>query len=118
MKFLVDECSGPKLANWLKNEGYEVFSVYDQARGSDDEKLIKKAFHENWILITNDKDFGDKVFREKRQHHGIIFLRLKDERAQIKIETTKNLLKKYKAQLHNNFTVVSETKVRFARNMF
>ena len=33
MKFLVDECTGPAVARWLKQNGYDVFSVYDQARG-------------------------------------------------------------------------------------
>ena len=84
MRFLVDECTGPRVANWLKSEGYEVFSVYHQARGLDDNKVIEKAFVEDWILITNDKDFGEKVFRERRPHKGVIFLRLKDERAIIR----------------------------------
>jgi predicted nuclease of predicted toxin-antitoxin system len=76
MRFLVDECTGTRLADWLKKEGYEVFSVYEQARGSTDEDIIKKAFKENWILITNDKDFGEKVYRDKYPHRGIIFMRL------------------------------------------
>ena len=58
MRFLVDECTGPAVAEWLRREGHKVFSVYDEARGLDDETIIQKAFTENWILITNDKDFG------------------------------------------------------------
>ena len=53
MRFLVDECTGPAVAEWLREQGYEVFSVYDEARGSDDDAIIQKAFAENWILITN-----------------------------------------------------------------
>jgi predicted nuclease of predicted toxin-antitoxin system len=45
--------------------GHEVFSVFDEARGADDDTIIEKAFNENWILITNDKDFGEKVYREQ-----------------------------------------------------
>ena len=115
MRFLVDECTGPAVANWLIDQGYEVFSVYHEARGLADDDVIEKAFVENWILITNDKDFGEKVFRERRQHRGVIFLRLEDERSIIKIETIRSLLENYKDQLSNNFTVVTETKVRFAR---
>jgi len=32
MRFLVDECTGPKVARWLREQGHEVFSVYDEAR--------------------------------------------------------------------------------------
>jgi len=66
MRFLVDECTGPKVAGWLRGEGHEVFSAFDEARGMADADILEKAFIENWILITNDKDFGDMVFRERR----------------------------------------------------
>jgi hypothetical protein len=33
MRFLVDECTGPSVARWLREQGYDVFSVYEQARG-------------------------------------------------------------------------------------
>ena len=115
MRFLVDECTGPAVANWLESQGFEVFSVYHQSPGIDDDEVIQKAFSENWILITNDKDFGEKVFRERRPHRGVIFLRLEDERSAIKIETINILLDNYKDHLRDNFTVVTETKVRFAR---
>ncbi|CAN5819172.1 hypothetical protein BH24ACI1_BH24ACI1_13640 [soil metagenome] len=63
MRFLVDECTGPKVAEWLRAQNHEVFSVFDEMRGADDEQIIQKAFAENWLLITNDKDFGEKVYR-------------------------------------------------------
>ena len=65
MRFLVDECTGPAVANWLRQKGYEVFSVYEQARGTTDDEIIAKANSEKWILITNDKDFGEKIFRDE-----------------------------------------------------
>ncbi len=76
MRFLVDECTGPNAADWLLLQGHEVFSAHKQSRGASDEFLIRKAFAENWILITNDKDFGEKVYRERLPHRGVIFLRL------------------------------------------
>jgi rRNA-processing protein FCF1 len=42
----------------LRNQKHEVFSVFEEARGMDDDDIILKALEENWILITNDKDFG------------------------------------------------------------
>jgi len=70
VRFLVDECTGPAVARWLRAQQHEVFSVYDEARGMRDEEVIKKAADENWILITNDKDFGEHVYRWQRSHHG------------------------------------------------
>ena len=70
MRFLVDECTGPAVARWLRQQNHEVFSVYEQARGMEDDLIIQKAFDENWVLITNDKDFGEKVYRERHPHRG------------------------------------------------
>lgn len=114
MRFLVDECTGSKVAQWLRGENYEVFSVFDEARGMTDNEVLAKALSENWILITNDKDFGEMVFRERRNHHGVVFMRLDDERATNKIEVLHQLLNSYAEKLSEEFVVVTETKVRFA----
>lgn len=114
MRFLVDECTGPKVAEWLRDDGHEVFSVFDQARGVPDDEVLAKALTGNWILITNDTDFGELVFRERRRHHGIIFLRLDDERAANKIKVLRQLLASYAEKLPEQFVTVTETKVRFA----
>jgi predicted nuclease of predicted toxin-antitoxin system len=76
MRFLVDESTGPAVAEWLRQQGHETFSVYDEARGMDDDDIIQKAFTENWILMTNDKDFGEKIYREQHPHKGVVLLRL------------------------------------------
>ena len=115
MKFLVDECTGPSVAAWLRNDGHEVFSVYEEARGVEDDIILQKAFEENWVLITNDKDFGDKVFRDGRLHKGVILQRLEDERATSKIKVLSHLLEKYIDRLQKAFVVVTERQVRFAK---
>ena len=114
MRFLVDECTGPAVARWLREQGHEVFSVFEEARGIDDDAVIKKALEGNWILITNDKDFGTKVYRDRILHAGVILLRLEDEQNQIKINTIARLLDRYSDRLVNNFVVVTENQVRFA----
>jgi len=116
MRFLVDECTGPAVARWLESRGFEVFSVYDQARGLSDEEVLEKAFNGNWVLVTNDKDFGNKVFRERRPHRGVVFLRLDDERVVNKVETLRRLLDGYGDRLSDRFVVVTEEQVRFARD--
>ena len=115
MRFLVDECTGPKVAAWLRGEGHEVFSVFDEARGIEDNQVIQKAYDENWILITNDKDFGEKVYRERRAHRGIVFMRLEDERPANKIQVLRRLFESYADRFEDQFIVVTETQVRFGK---
>jgi predicted nuclease of predicted toxin-antitoxin system len=115
MRFIVDECTGPAVAQWLREHGHDVFFVYDEARGMDDLDVVQKACAENRILITNDKDFGERIYRERRPHRGVILLRLDDERAPVKIDTIRRLLTAYPDQLADQYVVVSQERVRFAR---
>ena len=115
MKVLVDECTGPAVARWLEQRGHDVFSVYDQARGIDDNEVIEIAQAEERILITNDRGFGEKVFRERRPHHGVVFLRLANERSANKIRVLDQLISQHSDGLSSRFVVVTETRVRFAK---
>ena len=115
MRFLVDECTGPAVARWLRVQQHDVFSVYEGARGIDDDEVIHRAFVEHRVLITNDKDFGEKIHRERKPHRGVILLRLADERSAVKIEVLQKLLSMYSDHIPDQFVVATETKVRFAR---
>jgi predicted nuclease of predicted toxin-antitoxin system len=114
MKFLVDECTGPRVAHLLSQKGHDVFSVYEEARGSDDNWIINKANKENRIIITVDKDFGKLVFRKGKSHKGIILLRLEKQRAENKINKIDELLKNYSDKIKDNFIAVTEDAVRIA----
>jgi predicted nuclease of predicted toxin-antitoxin system len=115
MRFLVDECTGPAVARWLREQGHDALCVYSEARGMVDDDVIQKALAEDRILVTNDKDFGEKVYRERRPHKGVVLLRLEDERASGKIETIRRLFERYSDRLAGAFVVVTETRVRFAQ---
>ena len=89
--------------------------MYEAARGMGDDEIIQKASAEEWILITNDKGFGEKVYRQRRPHKGVVLLRREDERASNKIEMLRRLLDKYSDRVAGSFVVVTERRVRFAR---
>jgi predicted nuclease of predicted toxin-antitoxin system len=93
---MVDECTGPIVTKWLTGPGHTVFSVFD----------------ENWIIVTNDKDFGEKIYRETRPHHGVILLRLEDERSTNKITVLEKVLISYQDRIPDHYLVASERKVR------
>lgn len=91
------------------------FSVYDEARGADDDMVMERALSENRILITNDKDFGEKVYRDRRFHSGIVLLRLQDESLTGKTNAIGGLLRFHANRLDGSFVVVTDKQVRFAR---
>lgn len=116
MRFLVDECAGPGVASWLEQNSHDAFSVYNQARGITDDEVIKRSFAEQRILITADKDFGAKIFRDRVSHAGVILLRLKNESKENKIDALRRLLGSYSERLADNYVVVSENRVRISTN--
>lgn len=114
MRFLVDECTGPAVARWLEERGHDVVSVYDDAPGIADAEVLRRAHAEERILVTNDKDFGERVYRERFPHCGIVLLRLDNERSQNKIDVLRRLLEEYAERLPNRFVVATAEQVRFA----
>lgn len=112
LKFIVDECTGPHVARWLESDGYHVLSIYDEMRGIKDVEVLKIAQSDRRIIITNDKDFGEMVFRQRLAHPGIVLLRLDNERSKNKIDVLKKLLVNHLDELTGNFLVVTEKSVR------
>jgi len=112
MRFIIDECIGPTLAHWLRDEGHDVYSVFEQSRGIRDDEILTIAVKEKRILVTNDKDFGDLVFRGQRTHEGVILLRQSDPRPEAMIHAMRQLLADYAHQIEKAFVVVTDTAVR------
>jgi predicted nuclease of predicted toxin-antitoxin system len=84
MKFLVDESVEYRVVIFLRNLGYDTRSVVESFSGLDDKIILSVAYKENRILITNDKDFGELIYRLQLPHQGIILFRLSKETYQSK----------------------------------
>lgn len=82
-----------------------------------DEEVLEQASAEDRILITNDKDFGDKVYRDGFPHRGIVLLRLDDERAASKVAVLQKLLTSHADDLAERFVVATETSIRISPSL-
>jgi len=109
MRFLVDECTGKRLAILLKKEGYDVLFVGDIMPSATDEEIIRRCEADNRILITDDKDFGELVFRLGKPAKGVIMLRI----VSVPERRLKALVKLLKTHdVKNRFIVLEEDVVR------
>jgi predicted nuclease of predicted toxin-antitoxin system len=113
MKFLLDQSTDARLATYLRNLGHDVTRIAaDYPAGLLDPKILSLAHAEGRILITDDRDFGEWVFRFKLPHAGVIFLRLgKYAPLELKIERIDYVLTHYADQL-DQFIVVKKGNVR------
>ena len=79
---------------------------------ADDSHILARALSEERILVTNDKDFGELVFRRHQGHHGVVLLRLQDESAANRVRVVEAVLAQYADRLVGHFTVATEGGVR------
>lgn len=112
LKFLVDESSGRKVAETLLQDGFDAISAIRLMRSAKDKVILKKAVNDDRILITNDKDFGELIYRQRLEHRGVILLRLAIDTPQRRIKVIRSLISRYDERLKRKFVVVTESKVR------
>jgi predicted nuclease of predicted toxin-antitoxin system len=70
VRWLADECVAAPLVASLRSFGHDVLYVAEAAAGLSDVDVITLATREKRILLTEDKDFGDLVFRRERRSLG------------------------------------------------
>ncbi len=77
--------------------------------------VIKIANQEARILLTQDKDFGELVYRLKKLHFGIILVRLTDQPSIVKAALINRVLYEYGNKLGNAFTVIQKNAIRIRK---
>lgn len=113
MKFLLDENIGKNLAQFLVHLGHTALRVRIINPGIDDIQVLSLATKKDSILITQDKDFGELVFKNKRVHCGIILLRLENQTSENTKRALTFLFSKYSKDLENKFVVVTKKEDSF-----
>jgi len=112
MKFLADECCDFSMVERLRNEGHRVEYVQENQPGITDDDILMNAHREKKILITEDKDFGELVYRLNKPAYGVILLRFHPLEKQLKIERLSHLLNYKGEKLEGNFIVLDSQKMR------
>ena len=115
MRVVVDARTRPQVARWVSALGHDVVSIYDEAPLLADVDILALAVREGRVVVTNDKDFGEMVYREQRQHCGVVLLRLANDRAAAKIAALERFLADTPNDMMGCFVVVTERSMRVAR---
>ena len=63
--------------------------------------------------MTEDKDFGDLVYRLKKPANGIILIRIDIQERHMKWPRLKTLIDKYEDRLSGHFIVLEMNRIRF-----
>jgi predicted nuclease of predicted toxin-antitoxin system len=118
LRFLADECCDAGLVTSLRNEGHDVLYVPELRPGGPDEVVLRQAYQEGRVLLTEDKDFGELVYRLKKPAAGIVLIRIPVEQRRIKWLRVKRLIEKYGDRLPGHLVIVGDERFRFRPLLF
>ncbi len=80
-----------------------------EPRTSSFSKTADKA---NVILVTEDKDFGELVYRQSAAHHGVVLLRLAGLSRTLRANLVSEAFKLHAAEFVGAFTVITPRGIR------
>jgi predicted nuclease of predicted toxin-antitoxin system len=113
VKFVADECCDAGLVSLLRSDGHDVVYIKEFEPGALDKEVLGKAFTEGRILITEDKDFGELIYRLKKPAYAVVLLRFEVHQRRLKWSRLKQLIDRYGYRLKGLFAVVDTEKFRF-----
>jgi predicted nuclease of predicted toxin-antitoxin system len=96
----------------LRNAGHDVLCVSEVAPGAHDEDVLRLANIESRVVLTNDKDFGELIYREGRVSAGLLVLRLETQAGRKKGELLAEVLRAVADRLPGHFSVLTEERLR------
>lgn len=112
MNILADENVSRLVVEKLQQENHQVQYIFDMARGSDDSTVLNIANQQKALLVTNDKDFGEMVFRQHLQAAGVLLVRLASLSPEEEAEAVALVIRQYSEELQEAFSVVTLRGVR------
>jgi len=115
--FVADESVDFRIIKFLREKGFELHAIIKEKPGIDDDTVLKYASSIPAILITEDKDFGELVFRLRKPNYGVILLRLGGVPINERNDKLLDILQKFDDKFAHKFTVITSDKIRI-KNQF
>jgi len=112
---LADENLDHRIIRILREKKFKVLSVAEEFQGISDFDIIKIARSKNFIILTEDKDFGEWVFSHKSGNISVVFSRYhhtdfnRIATILLKVITDKEF------DLKGRFTTITTNKIRSRR---
>jgi predicted nuclease of predicted toxin-antitoxin system len=110
--FLADENLEIQVIERLRQDGHMVLAIVEMEPSISDEQVLERANQVSALLLTNDKDFGELVFRLRRLAAGVILLRLAGLSNAEKADLVARMIQQHEDELMESFTVVSPQTLR------
>ena len=115
ISLLADENIDQRLVSSLRLAGISVYSVAESSPGITDEEVMRLSESLSALILTDDKDFGEIVFRKQRSCRGIVLLRLTGVDYSRKADQVKQVISRYGSKMIGKFVVITAERVRIRK---
>lgn len=112
MRWLADECVDAGLVSRLRDAAHDVLYMAETGSGASDAEVIRRAQREARLLLTEDKGFGELVFRSRMTASGVVLLRIDPEKHPLKWRRLETAIARYGAGLIGRYLVIEEARFR------
>lgn len=113
MRWLVDECVDAALIASLRASEHDVVFVGNIEPAADDLAVLSLALRGKRLLLTDDKDFGELVFRRGGSVPGLVLLRIDQSLRPLRTERLFAAIERFGDDLFGRYTIIEETRFRF-----
>jgi hypothetical protein len=97
----------------MRQAGWDTAYVKEANPGISDDGVLRWAVREDRILLTEDKDFGDIVFRMQREIPGVLLLRMPAGPWPSRWTRLRDVLDRHGNKLEGMFAVIRPGSMRF-----
>lgn len=111
-QFLVDEGCDAIIVRTLRELGYDVQYIAEMSPGITDTAIIQLGLREKRIVITEDRDFSELIFRDAQETYGIIFVRIADTERLAKAAQITTLVNRHSHDLPNAIATITSSKIK------
>ena len=114
MRLKLDENLPPDLAEFLRTQGHDALTIWDQSlQGSPDPSVAEVCKREDRVFVTLDLDFADIRAYPPEQYPGLIVLRVANQSRAHVLTVFRRMFPTFQTQtLAGRLWVVDETSLR------
>ena len=110
--FLADENVSHYVVERLRVAGFNVMAIGLTNPGALDSDVLATARHDGRILITEDRDFGEMVVRQRLEVRGVILLELDRLSNVAEAERVVAVVSRNAEKISGNLLVIEPGRVR------
>ncbi|MGA8756209.1 MAG: DUF5615 family PIN-like protein [Stellaceae bacterium] len=112
MRWLADECVDAGLVNCLPAAGHDVLYMAEVETGAVDTEVLERASKEDRLLLTEDKDFGELVFRSRQPAPGVVLIRIAPDQRLLKWTQLEAAIEIFGVRLMGHYLVIEAARLR------